>query len=131
MRIKILSWNIWCDGHFDKIKEFLAAANADIIGLQEVSLVDPERDVTSYLKDLGYQFASAPSVEFTDDNNRHHKLNIAIFSKFPIIESKAHRLREAGKRGIIEAKIDVHGVILTVFSIHLKHTHHKRTAMQD
>lgn len=38
MQLKILSWNIWCDGNFKKVSSFLAACDADIIGLQEVVL---------------------------------------------------------------------------------------------
>jgi endonuclease/exonuclease/phosphatase family metal-dependent hydrolase len=132
MKIKILSWNIWCDSYFDKVKEFLLAANAPIIALQEVSLEDKERDVVSFLKDLGYEYVSAPSAEFTAfGTNKHHKLHSAVFSKFPIIESKSFVLNTEGNRGAIEAKIKVGEKVLTVFSIHLKHTHHERTELQD
>ncbi len=131
MKIKILSWNIWCDSHFDKIRDFLIASNADIIGLQEVSFEDTERDVVGFLKKIGYEYVTAPSAEFTDGKNRHHKLNNAIFSRFPIIESSPHLLRTEGKRGIVEAKIKIDDTILSVFSIHLKHTHQKRTELQD
>lgn len=131
MKIKILSWNIWCDSYFDKIKEFLASSNADIIGIQEVSFEDPERDIVSFLKNLGYDYVSAPSAEFTDDNNKHHRLNNAVFSKFSIVESKEHFLRIGGKRRSIEAKIQIGETVLSVFSVHLKHTHQQRTELQD
>ena len=131
MKIKILSWNIWCDCYFDKVKEFLIASNADIIGLQEVAIDDSERDVVTFLKAMGYEYVEASSAEFTDDKGVHHKLSNAIFSKFPIIESKAHKLRIDGKRGFIEAKIKIEDKVVSVFSIHLKHNHQQRTALQD
>ncbi len=131
METKILSWNIWCDCYFDKVTEFITSSNPDIIALQEVTFDDPERDIVSFLKDKGYQYASAPGAEFTDSKNRHHKLNNLIFSRFPIVESKAHLLRAEGKVATVEAKIDIHGKIFSAFSVHLKHTHFERTDLQD
>ncbi len=131
MKIKILSWNIWCSSYFDKITEFLATCDADILGLQEVSLIDPARDVVSFLKGLGYQYVTGPAAEFTDDNNQHHVLNSAIFSKFPIIESKIHPLREGKRPSAVEARIRIGTEEVTVFSVHLKHSHQQPDQIQS
>jgi endonuclease/exonuclease/phosphatase family metal-dependent hydrolase len=131
MKIKILSWNIWCDCYFDKVKDFIAASNADIVGLQEVVLNDPERDIVTFMKGLGYEYVTVPSAEFTDDKGKHYVLNNGVFSKYPIVDSKIHLLRKEGKRGVIEAKIKIGSTILSFFSIHLKHTHLQRTELQD
>ncbi len=131
MNIKILSWNIWCDCHFEAVSAFLRASQADIIGLQEVSLIDPERDVVSLLKNLGYECVTGPAAEFTDNNNRHHVLNTALFSKFPIIGSKIHPLRAGKRPSIVEARIQVGSKELAVFSVHLKHTHQQFDEIQN
>lgn len=60
MQLKILSWNIWNDGDFAQISAFLKKFDADIIGLQEVMLDDPTRDVIGYLKKLDYEYVCAP-----------------------------------------------------------------------
>ena len=130
MNIKILSWNIWCDCNFKEISDFLTSAKADIIGLQEVSLIDPERDVVSLLKDMGYEYVTGPAAEFTDDNNRHHILNTALFSKFPIIESKIHPLQTGKRPSAVEARIKINDTELTIFSVHLKHAHQQFDEIQ-
>lgn len=53
--MKILSWNVWVDCNFRKIKEFLSVANTDVIGLQEVKDNDPGRNAIDFLTKLGYQ----------------------------------------------------------------------------
>jgi len=130
MKIKILSWNIWCDCHFEAVSVFLKASKADIIGLQEVSLIDPERDVVSLLKSMGYEYITGPAAEFTDNTNRHHVLNTALFSKFPIKESRIHPLRAGKRPSIAETRIQVGSKELTVFSVHLKHAHQQFDEIQ-
>lgn len=131
MKLKILSWNIWCDCHFDHVVGLLEKSEADIIALQEVSFDDPDRDITTVLKNKGYHFVSGPSAEFTDSNNRHHVLNNAIFSKFPIVDSKVHVLKADTRPTTIEAQINIDNTKLTVFSIHIKHSHQQRHQIQD
>ena len=53
MHLKILSWNIWINGYFEQITDFLEKADADIIGLQEVEADAPKRDVIGFLTKLG------------------------------------------------------------------------------
>ena len=59
MKVKILSWNIWCGTYLDEVTEFLKNANADIIALQEV--VEDERGnlVEIIAKELGYKYVHA------------------------------------------------------------------------
>ena len=128
MEIEVLSWNIWCDGNFEKVSEFLAASNADIIGLQEIVPEDKSRDVLSFLSKLGYEHAVAPIGATLCDGRM---ITSGIFSKYPIQEQKVHMLSEESRRQAIEVEIKVDKVMLTVFSFHLKHTHQQESSLQN
>ncbi len=126
MQLKILSWNIWCDGDFEKTCEFLRASNADIIGLQEVIPEDKARDVTSYLSGLGYEYAISPkSVTFDDGRT----ITTAVFSKVMMLQEKPHTLL-AGSPQQAEMSIVVGDRVFHIFSIHLKHTHQQEADIQ-
>ncbi len=130
-KIKLLSWNIWYDCHFSEVVRFLDGADADIIALQEIVVNDPARDTVTYLKNKGYAGVVMPHVEFTDNNGKHVKLNLGIFSKYPIIESSERPLREGKGKGAMEAKIQIGEKVLSVFSVHLKHTHQESLPLQN
>ena len=128
MQIKVLSWNIWCDGDFPKISEFLRSSDADIIGLQEVIRDDKERDIVNLLSNLGYEHAVAQSgVELPDGR----VITNAVFSKYPIQKSKMHMLSEKSSRQAVETEIKVGDVTLNAFSLHTKHTHQKESDIQN
>ena len=127
--MKILSWNIWIDGHLDHWKDFLLAANADVIGLQEVKDDDPERNIIGFLTELGYKSVFARTEQFWDDKWYRH--GPAIFSKFPIVKSEKYLIDEKDERAAACADIDVNGTIVHVFSTHLKHTHQKPSKEQE
>lgn len=128
MRLKILSWNIWCDGNFEKVSEFLAASKADIIGLQEVMPENKSYDVVSFLSKLGYEYAVAPIGVTLDDGRM---ITNGVFSKYPIRTSRMHTLSEESGRQAVEAEIQVGGIVLRVFSFHLKHTHQQESPLQN
>lgn len=128
MKLKILSWNIWCDGDFEKIKKFLHASRADIIGLQEVMPEDKERDVVAFLSKLGYYTAVAPMGATFPDGRM---ITSAIFSTYPIRTARMHMLSEQSPRQAVEAHIIVGNTTLTVFSFHLKHTHQQESTVQN
>lgn len=127
MQIKVLSWNIWLDGDFEKVTAFLHSANADIIGLQEVVPGDKSRDIVSFLSALGYESAITPiGAAFPDGR----MITVGVFSRHPIQEVKLHRLSEESDRQFVEARIKVGSTVLYVFSVHLVHTHQKDSALQ-
>ncbi len=128
MQIKILSWNIWMDGDFKKVSEFLRASRADIIGLQEVVPEDSSRDIISFLTKLGYAQAFSTEVELRLDGR---KIGNALFSKYPIHFNKTHILSEEHRRVAVEAGIEVGKVILKVFSVHTMHTHQQESEVLD
>jgi endonuclease/exonuclease/phosphatase family metal-dependent hydrolase len=59
------------------------------------------------------------------------ELGNAIFSKYPIVNSRAHKLSEEHARLAVQADIDISGTILHVFCTHLKHTHQKPMDVQN
>lgn len=128
MPLKILSWNIWYDGHFAEISKFLAEFKADIIGLQEVVPDDPERDTIGFLNNLGYQCVFAPVLIIKKDGRT---MSNAIFSKFPIVASQTYILSETRSRNALRADIKIGETIWHVFCTHLLHTHQQPSEIQD
>ena len=128
MQLKILSWNIWCDGDFEKVSSFLGACRADVIGLQEVVPGDRNRDIVSFLSTLGYEHSVAPIGAVFKDGRM---ITTAIFSRYPILTAKMHMLSEESRRQAAEARIKVGNITLRVFSFHLLHTHQKESSVQN
>src|ERR1700680_1201011 len=112
MHLKILSWNIWYDGHFDEITRFLASFDADILGLQEVMPADPTRDTIRFLKRLGYQHAIAPVLAIKKDRRT---MSNAIFSKYPMVSTEIYTLSDADSRNALRADVNVGETTLHVF----------------
>jgi len=128
MQLKILSWNIWYDGYFDQISEFLGTSGADIIGLQEVVPDDPTRDTVGYLTKLGYYHVLAPVLKIEKDGRT---MSNAIFSKYPILESETYVLSGIDSRNAVRADVKVGETIIHVFNTHLLHTHQRPSETQD
>ncbi len=128
MELKILSWNIWYDGNFNEISKFLIEFNADIIGLQEVVLDDPTRDIVGFLKKLGYQYAIAPVRTIKKDGRT---MSNAIFSKYPIVDNKTYLLSENDIRNALRVDVKIGEKILSVFCTHLLHTHQQVSDIQE
>jgi len=62
MKIKVLSWNIWCGTYLEEVIKFLKKADADIIALQEVS-IDERGNLSEIIaKRLGYKHTNAIDV---------------------------------------------------------------------
>jgi len=127
--MKILSWNIWVDGDFEGFKRFVSAADADIIGLQEVKDDDPGRDVIGYLENLGYRYAFARTEQIWDGKVYRH--GPAVFSRLPVIDFATYLLDEEDERAVARVDVDLDGTTVHIFSTHLIHTHQKPSAQQE
>ncbi|MFA7000102.1 MAG: endonuclease/exonuclease/phosphatase family protein [Candidatus Paceibacterota bacterium] len=139
MKIKILSWNIWCGTYLEEVIKFLKTADADIIALQEVS-EDKRGNIGDIIaKRLGYECVHVAEIDMPlkylpgnkSDDERTIKLGNAILSKHKIVSSKVRRLIENKKRLIIGAKIKIGNNFLNFYNIHLQHTHQQQSDMQD
>lgn len=122
MQVKLLSWNIWVDSHFKKVKDFLKDSEANIISLQEVSENDPSRDTVKFLKSLGYDYVFSPTKK---DWSGDLSYGPAIFTNFDLVASKKYVLSKEDMNTTVRADIKIGKSILTVFSTHLSHTHQK------
>lgn len=141
MRLKLLSWNIWCGTYLDGVIEFLKNADADIIALQE-AVIDERGNIAEIIaKELGYEYVHAIDMDiplrfllgYKSDEKGNKKFGNAILSKYKIINNKIHLINREGefRRLIIEADIDINGKLLNVFGVHLKHTHQMPLEVQD
>jgi len=128
MQLKVLSWNIWNEGHFDEIAQFLKSSEADIIGLQEVLPFSKSIPIIGFLTSLGYEHVYAPARL---SSNEKEEMGNAVFSKFPIVSSAVHVLSEENKRIAVQADIAIEGETVHVFSVHLLHTHQKVSSIQE
>ncbi|MBI4085090.1 MAG: endonuclease/exonuclease/phosphatase family protein [Candidatus Liptonbacteria bacterium] len=128
MQLKVLSWNIWIEGHFDQIADFLKNSDADIVGLQEARADDPEREIIKYLDELGYKHSFAPIAK--EWGGKVWKDGPAIFSKYDIVETKTFILSEVNGRAAVQTDIRAGDKILHVFSTHLLHTHQQQDETQ-
>jgi endonuclease/exonuclease/phosphatase family metal-dependent hydrolase len=129
MQIKVLSWNIWTDGQFDRVMEFLRTENADILGLQEVQADDAQRDTIGALRRLGYRHVFAPVT--TQWQGRTWNDGPAIFSRREIAGSEVLALSPDAPQVAVRADIQIEGGVLHVFSMHLIHTHQRPSPVQD
>lgn len=129
MKLKILSWNIWINGYFDQVTDFLKASGADIIGLQEVVSDEPKRDIISFLAKLGYQHVFAP-VKKTWGNEVYND-GPAVFSKYKIAGSNTYILSKNDPRTAVRANIQINGEAIHVFCTHLVHTHQQESKEQN
>ena len=129
MKLKVISWNIWIDGNFKEVVDFLRNSQADIIGLQEVVDDDRSRDIIKALKNEGYN-SYFGSAEHTWDGNVY-KDGPAILTKYKIIKNETHTLSEKDKRVAVQADIVAGNKTLHIFSTHLIHTHQKKGEEQD
>lgn len=128
MNLKILSWNIWIEGHFEDIKNLLQKTEADVIGLQEVKDDDSSLDVINYLTQQGYSHIFAPVRKTWGDEVYND--GPAVFSRHPILTSQIYLLSKENARGAVRADIQVGGKVLHVFSTHLLHTHQEYSEIQ-
>ncbi|TAK59266.1 hypothetical protein EPO14_00385 [Patescibacteria group bacterium] len=131
MQLKVLSWNIWDEGHFDEIAEFLRSSEADIIGLQEVLPFSKSIPIIEFLTSLGYEHVYAPARAATLSSDGTDEMGNAVFSRHPIVSSAVHMLSDENKRVAVQADITIEGETVHVFSVHLLHTHQKVSSIQE
>ena len=128
-RLKLLSWNIWQGYHLKEIISFLQAAEADIIGLQEVIEKDGTNTAAVIAEELGYHSAYYRAIEKT---RLGFPQGNAVLSKYPIDKSVPYLLSDSSlykgtaetePRVAIEARILIANMLLTIFTTHLAYSH--------
>lgn len=138
MRLKFVTLNIWNGGLlFDEAAKFLKEANPDVVVFQEVYSSDNQdlerrfRTLSELQKEfLQMQFAFGETV--VDQGYGGALWGNAVFSKFPIIDKRNILFDNAPRefdfknrndfqnvsQGMIEAKIDLNGRQVYVYSWH-------------
>lgn len=129
MQLKVLSWNIWVDCHFEDFKAFIAEANADIVCLQEVREIDPERPVAEFMHNLGYHSALGLK-QLWEKTATPFYFGPAVFTKNKIISSEVYNLSKERTRYAIRADTQIGSEAFHVFSAHLLHTHQEPSNIQ-
>lgn len=130
-KISILQWNIWYLEDIKNIAQFLNENKVDVICLQELTINFDKQDhihTPNYIaKQLGY-YVYFQKITFA---SKEMELANAIFSKYPIINSRTVWInKEQGSgnyddenRAYIEAILDIYGTKLTVGTVHMSYTH--------
>jgi endonuclease/exonuclease/phosphatase family metal-dependent hydrolase len=135
--LRVLTWNVrgWdqfitarpnASGHREKMLEFLAHQNADVMCFQEFYQSNNPRELPdniAYIKnDLHY-----PYYFFSRDFRRYdgaNEIGVIIFSRYPIVDSFQQKFRKANNiratESLIAADINVNGQILRIFTTHLQ-----------
>ncbi len=130
MKLRVLSWNIWCYGDIESVNEFLKKSTADIICLQEVVEENGRFSVDiDSLRTLGYNSCYAASMKVAKDG-RQVPMGNMILSKYPITNKKVIDLSAKERRIAIAADIEMDNKTLHVFCTHLVHTHQKPSWVQ-
>lgn len=107
-----------------KIREYIHAANPDVLALEEIGSTNALLELRAALKTDGLNFPFWEHVQSYDTN-----IHVAVLSKFPIVARHPHTneaflldgRRFQVKRGFVEVDIQVAtNFTFTLFSAHLK-----------
>lgn len=134
MEISILQWNVWYKEDIENVLKVLKQTQPDIVCLQELTIgyQKTHPDTVQYIaQNLGYESYS----QSIDLNDEEWKLANAIFSRFPIQQSRTVWINEPTgvggyadeKRAYIEASLQVDNDRLTVGTTHMSYTHQFET----
>lgn len=130
MKFSVLQWNIWYKEDLSKIADFLESSQADIICLQELSINNPEQSIKDGVKHieekLGYY---VQKCEISLDDSEM-KLANAIFSKYPIKDSRNVWINKPTGTGhyddeyiaYVELKLDLNGSEVIIGTVHMSYT---------
>jgi endonuclease/exonuclease/phosphatase family metal-dependent hydrolase len=135
--MRVLTYNIhgWRTAagspNLNGVAQVIAAANADIVGLNEVfypRVVEgaEEPALEALAARLGMNFVFGPCMRWpAQDNMPADAYGNALLSRWPILASAAHHLTpvpDREQRGLLEARIALPtGKTLTVYVTHLDH----------
>jgi endonuclease/exonuclease/phosphatase family metal-dependent hydrolase len=126
--------------NLNAVAQVLEAANADLIGLNEVfypRVVEgaSEAALEALAARLGMHFVFGPCLRWpAQDNMPAHAYGNALLSRWPILASAAHHLTpvpDKEQRGLLEARIALPtGKSFTAYVTHLDHTDEEARLIQ-
>ncbi len=126
-QLRVMSYNIHVGVGMDKkldlqrIADVINAQHPDLVGLQEVDRgvkrTEGKDEIAELAKLTSMQFAYAHNLDYQGG-----QYGVAILSRFPIRNSdhrKFENRREAERRGMIRAEVDVNGRLVNFVTTHL------------
>lgn len=125
-----MTWNIWGGKHLDRVVDLIKQENPDVIGLQEVKVIDGENHAEIIAEKLGYHNIYCQSFT-TDRHTPPYTLGNAILSKQPILNPHCHFLSSIDQyegsaktepRTLVEAEIPFEDNLLTFFTTHMAYS---------
>jgi len=137
--MKLLQWNIWYKEDIDNILSTIKEINPDVICLQELTINHPHHnqniDTPRFIAEgLGFKYFFKEAQK-SISNGHERKYGNAIFSRFPIIDSKFYYIQDLQDPNIqnpdyskegrvyIESIIEVDGKKFTIATTHMSYTH--------
>ncbi|MFI5215000.1 MAG: endonuclease/exonuclease/phosphatase family protein [Candidatus Limnocylindria bacterium] len=135
MPLSVLTLNLWNDAgpwpeRARRIREWIDRLGPDLIGFQEALRADGRDQVAELLEDRGYHVVYAPATRFWREGSdfSHGEFGNAVASRFPILESEAIALPDAGdgeKRSALSATLDspLGPISFTCTHLHWKFRH--------
>ncbi len=113
-----------------KIMKLIADQSPDILCLQEFYTDDEDFHNVEYLRDsLGYPYAYFHRTYSNAYHNKgeikehHYSFGLAVFSRFPVVDTGVVHFAKAGNNQCIYADLDVNGKQLRVYTAHLQSIH--------
>lgn len=125
-----MSWNIWGGKRLPEVIEQIREINPDIIGLQEVRVLDGKNHGEIIAEQLGYRFHYCKSLT-TDRHTPSYVLGNALLSKLPFRDETCHFLSTMAQyegnaatepRTAAEITIEYQGEPLTIMTTHLAYS---------
>ena len=133
--IRVLSWNVnrlgsphnWADTPNSirhQMLDFILSTNADIICFQDFVLSEGKKPSISFVNNIStimtkgnYPYHFFPYYFEGDAENYSDKIGVAIFSKYPLIDTGSVKISSLEKSGYID--VLVHSKKLRIYAAHL------------
>ena len=130
MKLSVLQWNIWYKEDLSKVAKFLESKQADVVCLQELSINNPEQNVKDGVKHIAEKLGYYIQKCEIDLDDNEMKLANAIFSRYPIKNSRnvwINKPTGSGHyddeyRAYVEAVLDIDGNSITIGTVHMSYT---------
>lgn len=138
-RLRVMTYNIHhgrgTDGRYDleRIGAVIAAQKPDIVALQEIEQfrvrTRGHNQPEELARQLGMHYAFARVIEHRAEPHHGAAYGNAILSRFPILAQEHFNISYKGAReprGCLHATLDVEGIPIHVFCVHLGLRHSER-----
>jgi len=134
--MKLRQWNVWYQEDIDNILRTITAVDPDILCLQELTtnfVPQRRRDTPRFLSQKLGMHCFYKAARETTDSNGTHTFGNAIISRYPLIETAFHFVRQPSRtdalddavaepRVYLEAGLRIGSARLDVATVHMSYT---------